>query len=99
MFGYVSMPPGVADEMSVRWRREVETFANAGGYRLAGVFTDVRGTGDSGFYALITALRHEDAVAVVVPDASHLDAVGCLVGADLRAAGRYLRARVLVASG
>lgn len=99
MFGYVSLPPGVEDDVPARWRREVESFATTRGYHLAGVFSDVRGTGDSGFYALITALRHEDAVAVVVPDATHLDAVGCLVGADLRAAGRYLRARVLVASG
>jgi hypothetical protein len=34
-------------------------------------------------------------VAVLVPDLDHLRHNGCLAGADMRTATRYLRARVL----
>ena len=95
IFGYVSVLPWSEDRDVRAWQRGIETFAAAEGYALAGIFTDVRGAGESGFYALMAALRHEQAVAVVVPDMGHLEHVACLAGADARVATRYLRARVL----
>jgi hypothetical protein len=95
IFGYLSVPPWSEDQEVRSWQRAVEAFAATEGYALAGIFTDVRGAGESGFYALMAALRHEEAVAVVVPDMGHLEHVACLAGADARVATRYLRARVL----
>ncbi len=97
IFGYVSVPHGLPDRQVRAWYRDLEAFATLHGYVLAGIFQDVRGTGETGFYAMLTALRHEGAVAVAVPALEHLQAVAGLDGADLRAVRRYLRARVLVA--
>ncbi len=51
---------------------------------------------EQGFYALVTTVRQrQDVAAVVVPRLGDLGRVGCLEGADVRTAERYLRARVL----
>ena len=99
ILGYVSVQPSAGAGELRDWVHRIEAYASAQGYALATVFTDVRGGGDTGFYALMAALRHEEAVAVVVPDMSHLAQVGSLAGADLRAVRRYLRARVLLMDG
>jgi hypothetical protein len=71
-------------------------FAAVEGYRLAGVFQDVRGRTETGLYTMLTAVRREQAVAVAVPDLEHLRHVGCLAGADPATAARYLQARPLI---
>jgi hypothetical protein len=70
-------------------------FAAQHGLALVGVFSDVRGRTESGLYHLLAELRRGNAVAVLVPDLEHLQHAGCLAGADVRTATRYLRARVL----
>ena len=98
-YGYVSLGPHHhRDDVEHVVRSAAERlarFAAGEGYTFAGVFTDVRGHTESGLYQLLAALRGGDAVAVVVPDLDHLRHVGCLTGADLHRANRYLRARVL----
>lgn len=80
-------------------RQRMADFARAEGYAIGPLFTDIRGRGESGLYGLVEYLRREDAVAVVVPDVSHLTHGGCLAGADQRTAQRFLRARVLIVDG
>lgn len=96
---YVSVPTHTSTDSqeaaTATATRELATFASDNGYHLAGLFTDVRGRTESGLYALLGALRHGDATAVVVPDLNHLRHAGCLTGADLSAAGRFRRARLL----
>jgi hypothetical protein len=76
--------------------RDLAVRAERAGHELAGVFADVMGSSEQGFYALVTAVRQrEDVAAVVVPRLGDLGRVGCLAGADVRTAERYLRARVL----
>jgi hypothetical protein len=70
-------------------------FADHNGYTLAGVFVDARGRADA-FYALIERIHTDDVTIVAVPDPTHLEHLACLTGADLRAASRYLRARILL---
>jgi hypothetical protein len=99
-FAYLVVPPRLADaldveEVVVTARRELAGFAASEGYWLAGVFTDVQGRTETGLYAMLIALRRGRAVAVVVPDLGHLRQSGCLAGADLPTASRYLRARLL----
>jgi hypothetical protein len=98
--GYLSLPSECAGD----WREQVvnaaagdfAAFAHRAGYRLAGVFTDVRGQSEHGFPALVTALRSHGAGAVVVPELSHLRQVGCLAGAGAATAARFLQADLLV---
>ena len=99
-FAYLALLPRVAaapdgQRVVAAARQELAGFAAFRGYELAGVFTEVRGRTESGLYAMLAALRGERAVAVVVPDVEHLRHVGCLAGADLATATRYLRARLL----
>jgi hypothetical protein len=98
-FAYLALPththPGDHEEAIAAARRELAAFAAREGYPLAGVFTDVRGRTEAGLYGMLAAIRCGGAVAVVVPDLGHLRHVGCLAGADLRTASRYLRARLL----
>lgn len=82
-------PPQVAAlTVAAAWR----------GYQLAGVFSDVAPRSDAGFYELLDAVRRDGVSAVVVPDLSHLAHVGCLEGADVRAASRYLKVKVILAA-
>ena len=83
------------EEETAAFGRALAGFASREGYALGGVFTDVRSHTESGLNALLEAIQRGDAVAVVVPDLDHLRHVGCLTGADLPTAGRYLRARLL----
>ena len=98
--GYVSVaaedaPDGLEQVVAVIGR-DLAVRAERAGHQLAGIFADVRGRSEQGFYALATAVRQrEDVAAVVVPLAGDLGQVGCLAGADVRTAERYLRARVL----
>lgn len=96
---YVSLPAragvGSWEEETAGIGRALAGFASREGYALRGVFTDVRGCTQSGLNALLEAIQRGDAVAVIVPDLDHLRHVGCLAGADLPTAGRYLRARLL----
>jgi hypothetical protein len=98
--GYVSVaaedaPDGLEQVIAVLGR-DLAVRAERAGHELAGVFADVRGRSEQGFYALVAAVRQrEDVAAVVVPRLGDLGRVGCLAGADVRTAERYLRARVL----
>ena len=93
--GYLSLPSECAGD----GREQVvnvaagglAAFAQRAGYRLAGVFTDVRGQSEHGFSALVSALRSHGAGAVVVPEIGHLRQVGCLGGRAATAA-RFLQA-------
>jgi hypothetical protein len=100
-FGYVSVPHHVArddlEEAHVHAGRHLAAQAECEGLTLAGVFTDVRGRSEQGFYALMTAVREHGAVAVVVPGLDHLRQIGCFTGADARTMSRYLHARLIVA--
>ena len=98
--GYLSLPSECAGD----GRKQVVNaaagyfadLARRAGYRLAGVFTDVRGESGHGFSALVSALRSHGAGAVVVPELSHLRQVDCLTGADAATAARFLQADQLV---
>jgi hypothetical protein len=76
--------------------RDLAVCAEQAGHELAGIFADVRGRSEQGFYALVATVRQrEDVAAVIVQRVDDLGQVGCLAGADVRTAERYLRARVL----
>jgi hypothetical protein len=96
---YVSLPAhtrsGEGEELLAVMERELAWLAAEQGYALAGVYCDVRGRSDCGVYQVVEAVRRGDAVAVVVPDLEHLRHCGCLAGADLRTASRFLRAQQL----
>jgi hypothetical protein len=98
--GYLSLPSECAgdgrEQVVSAAAGDFAVCAQRAGYRLAGVFTDVRGQSEHGFSALVSALRSHGAGAVVVPDLSHLRRVGCLVGAGTATAARFLRADLLV---
>lgn len=101
-FGYLSLDPGAAaapeDGVTATVGRELARCAAGAGYRLGGIFSDCRGDSESGFYALLEALRAPDAAAVVVPDLDHLLQVTSLAGADARTASRHLQAEVIAIS-
>jgi hypothetical protein len=99
-FAYLALSPHVAAASDAQRAvatagQELAGFAASRGYQLVEVFTDVRGCTESGLHELLAALRGGRAVAVVVPDVGHLRNAGCLAGADLPTATRYLRARLL----
>jgi len=98
--GYLSLPSecvGDGREQVVNAAAgSLAAFAQRAGYQLAGVFTDIRGQSEHGFYALASALRSHGAGAVVVLEIGHLRQVGCLVGADAATAARFLQADLLV---
>jgi hypothetical protein len=96
-FGYVSVPVSASNHETgvIEAGCVLAAFAASQGYALSGVFSDVRDRTDSGLYAMLTAIRRGEAVAVLVLDMRHLRHVGCLAGADLRTASRYVRARVM----
>ena len=97
--GYLVLPTGAAREQAVDAAgRYFAACLSAGPYELCGVLADGPGE-DRAFYALVGALRRGQADAVVVADMTHLNVHGCLRGADLRQARRYLHARVLVGPG
>ena len=74
-YGYVSVPPGAPDDQAQRWQREIATFVDSEGHDLAGVFTDVRGSGAPAFEAMSRALGVGAVTEVVVPCLDHLEHV------------------------
>ena len=99
--GYLAIPPDIGFDDPARTVEHTAILlggfaAEHGGYALTKIFTDLRGVTEGGLYRLMQAVRQGEAGAVVVPDLDHLRAVGCLAGADLRVAERYLRVRVLM---
>lgn len=97
--GYVSLPSQVSAasvEQEINEARQALTdIARREGYVLAGIFTDRHGRTENGLYALLDALNRGEAKAVVVPSLDDLRHVGCLTGASLPTAARYLRARLI----
>jgi hypothetical protein len=98
--GYVSVADEDArdglEQVVAMVGRDLAVRAERAGHELAGVFADVWGRSEQGFYALVAAVRQrEDVAAVVVPRVGDLGRVGCLAGADVRTAERYLQARAL----
>src|SRR5690348_17979151 len=74
-YGYVSVPPGAPDDQAQRWQREIATFVDSEGHDLAGMFTDVRGSGTPAFEAMSRALGVGAVTEVVVPCLDHLEHV------------------------
>ena len=99
--GYWVRPGAEAgrDSGTLSWalREQVTAVARVEGYALARCFVDVAGAGDSALRGLVAALRDGVAVAVIVADLAHLQHAPCLAGADLGAAARFLRCRLVVA--
>ncbi len=98
MLPVVAVPgntPGNGATLAVHAPVPVRLVHDHDGLTLAAVFTDVRGRTESGLYRLLTEVRRRNVVAVLVPDLDHLQHAGCLAGADVHTATRYLRARVL----
>ena len=93
--GYVSIPEDAADGTVEWWRQQLEEHAHRSGLELTEVYVDTSGHSEDGFYALVDAIRRAQAVAVVVPDLTHLTQVSCLIGAGTREAARYLRAGIV----
>jgi hypothetical protein len=97
-FGYLAFDVGDEHEV-VGWAlgELIAAVAKLEGYCLADVFSDVRGVSESGLHSMVEALHRGEAVAVIVAELTHLQHVGCLAGADLATAARFLRARLIVA--
>lgn len=99
---YVSLPahtsPAAAGALLIEVGQELAAFASREGFALAGTFSDIRGRSESGIYRLIGAIRRNRISTVVVPDPSHLRHSGCLAGADIHAAARHIKARILIAA-
>jgi hypothetical protein len=94
-FGYVSVPADVSDDQAQRWQEEIASFVSDEGHDLAGVFTDVRGSGAQGFEAMSRALGGGAASEVVVPRFDHLEHVPGFGPCDVRLLSRYLHAEVV----
>ena len=94
LVGYVVASSG---EVERAGRRCLAAFAALEGYALGPVYVDQPGQ-ECAFYQLVQQLRRGDAAVLAVPDRTHLAGLGCLAGADLPTASRYLQARVLVAT-
>ena len=94
-YGYVSVPPGVPDDQAQRWQREIATFVDSEGHDLAGMFTDVRGSGAPAFEAMSRALGLGAVTEVVVPRLDHLEHVPGFGPADVRLLCRYLHATIV----
>jgi hypothetical protein len=94
-YGYVSVPPGAPDDQAQMWQREIATFVDGEGHDLAGMFTDVRGSGAPAFEAMSRALGVGAVTEVVVPRLDHLEHVPGFGPADVRLLCRYLHATVV----
>jgi hypothetical protein len=94
-FGYVSVPPDASDDQAQRWQKEIATYVDSEGFDLAGVFTDVRGSGAPAFEAMSRALGVGTVSEVVVPRLDHLEHVPGFGPADVRLVCRYLHAAVV----
>lgn len=95
---YVALAADVLDPAAelARWREWLEVEARARGFDLVQVYADVWQASDGAFYALCGSLTGSGAaMTVLVPEVQHLQHVGPLLGADLAAASRHLRARVV----
>src|SRR3954466_2054874 len=94
-FGYVSVPPGAPADQAQQWQREIASYVDGEGHDLAGVFTDVRGSGAPAFEAMSRALCVGAVCEVVVPNLNHLEHVPGFGPADIRLLSRYLHASVV----
>jgi hypothetical protein len=94
-FGYVSVPAGTSDDQAQRWQKEIASYVDDEGHDLAGMFTDVRGSGAPAFEAMSRALCVETVTEVVVPRLDHLEHVPGLGPADIRLLSRYLHASIV----
>jgi hypothetical protein len=94
-FGYVSVPEGTSDDQAQRWQQEIATYVDREGHDLAGMFTDVRGSGAPAFEAMSRALCVDTVTEVVVPRLDHLEHVPGFGPADVRLLSRYLHASVV----
>jgi hypothetical protein len=94
-FGYVSVPAGTSDDQAQRWQKEITSYVDSEGHDLAGMFTDVRGSGAPAFEAMSRALSIDTVTEVVVPRLDHLEHVPGLGPADVRLLCRYLHASVV----
>jgi hypothetical protein len=94
-YGYLSIPPGAPDDQAQRWQREIATFVDSEGHDLAGMFTDVRGSGGQAFEAMSRALGLGEVTEVVVPRLDHLEHVPGFGPCNVRLLSRYLHATVV----
>jgi hypothetical protein len=94
-FGYVSVPAGTSDDQAQRWQKEIASYVDSEGHDLAGMFTDVRGSGAPAFEAMSRALCVDTVTEVVVPRLDHLEHVPGFGPADVRLLSRYLHASVV----
>src|ERR671927_10162 len=94
-FGYVSVPADASDDQAQRWQKEIATYIDSEGHDLAGMFTDVRGTGAPAFEAMSRALCVGEVSEVVVPRFDHLEHVPGFGPADPRLLSRYLHASIV----
>src|SRR3954469_4641547 len=94
-FGYVSVPAGTSDDQAQWWQKGIGIFADGEGHGLAGMFTDVRGSGAPAFEAMSRALCVGTVNEVVVPRLAHLEHVPGLGPADIRLLSRYLHASIV----
>jgi hypothetical protein len=94
-FGYVSVPADASDDQAQRWQKEIAAYVDSEGHDLAGMFTDVRGTGAPAFEAMSRALCVGEVSEVVVPRLDHLEHVPGLGPADCRLLSRYLHASIV----
>ena len=99
-FGYFSLSgaESAREAGALAWAlgEQIKTVARLEGYCLAGVFSDERTQSEAGLHSLRSSLTRGEAVAVIIPELSHLHHAGCLAGADLVTAARYLRTRLIV---
>ena len=94
-FGYVSVPANAPDDQAQRWQEEIASFVDGEGHDLAGIFTDVRGTGSPAFEAMSRALDRGAVSEVVVPRYDHLQHVPGFGPCTVRLLSRYLHAEVV----
>src|SRR3954447_19890949 len=94
-FGYVSVPDGTSDDQAQRWQKEITSYVDSEGHDLAGMFTDVRGSGAPAFEAMSRALSIDTVTEVVVPRRAPLEPARGLGPADVRLLCRYLHASVV----
>ncbi len=76
LFGYVRLHLLMTDSELAHTKARLHHFAQVEGFCLGTVFFEQVHTAPAGFEALIAAVKHYDACAVVVPDLRHLAVLG-----------------------
>jgi len=97
--GYWTGPAhGVSDLeriQAVIWRGKIEALATREGYALADIYTSETTLGERALDVLVGALARTRAVAVIVPDLTHLQYCPGSTATDPAGMARHLLARVL----